>query len=175
MSTKQILFRWLPSFLAFPVAGQIVVWMIGPVQDLVSATIAGLVLGLVVGFSQSWALKPIGVSTPWAIASAVALTVASPIAWAAVAFETTISSLSLWGLISGVILGLAQALSQRLASPKVLLWATSVGATWALAWFTSANVIVDADANYAVFGSTGALLATSILGFLLNPLFQKAK
>ena len=50
---------------------------------------------------------------------------------------------------------------------------TGTPATWALAWFISASVIVDAESSYAIFGSTGAIAATTLLSFAINPLLLK--
>jgi hypothetical protein len=44
-----------------------------------------------------------------------------------------------------------------------------------LAWFISANVIVDADASYAIFGSTGALVATALLAIFVNLILSRKK
>ena len=39
---------------------------------------------------------------------------------------------------------------------------------WALAWFITSKVIVDPEAQYQIFGSSGALVATVGLGFVLK-------
>lgn len=170
MRTRQIILRWLPTFLAFPLAGLFASLAFGPIDNPLEAAVAGANLGAILGISQWWALKPLGVTFDWFWSTAIATMVASPVAWAVVAFSTSIEALSLWGLIAGAIVGCGQALSQRLKWEKVLIWAGLVSATWGLAWLISANVIVDADSNYAVFGSTGAIVATSVLSFFLNPL-----
>lgn len=175
MKATQILIRWIPTFLAFPLGGLLVVLALGPIRDPLAAAVSGAMVGATLGLAQWWALKPFGTTFDWAWATAVALMMASPIAWATVSFSTSIESLTIWGLISGSIVGLAQALSQRLAIARVLGWAVMVSGTWGLAWFISANVIVDAEASYSIFGSTGALTATSLLALFLNPLLKRAK
>jgi hypothetical protein len=50
-----------------------------------------------------------------------------------------------------------------------------VSLAWGVAWFISANVILDPESGYAVFGSTGALVATVFLGLFLNRVLAKKK
>lgn len=175
MKATQILIRWMPTFLAFPVGGLLVVLALGPIRDPLGAAVAGAMVGSVLGLAQWWALKPLGVSFDWALSTAVSLMIASPIAWLTVSYSTSIESLTIWGLISGAFVGLGQGLSQRLALAKVLASASLVAGSWAVAWLISANVIVDAEASYAIFGSTGALAATALLGIFLNPLLKRVK
>lgn len=175
MSFKQLALRWLPTFLAFPLGGQIVVWLVGPVDTATKSAVAGLVVGAVLGALQWFALKPLGFSPLWILATALGLGVASPIAGLITEFQTTVTALTSWGFIAGLLGGLVQALSQKLTLGKVALWGLAVSATWGAAWFISANVIVDAEASYAIFGSTGALLATVILSVLINPVLAKSQ
>lgn len=175
MKATQILIRWIPTFLAFPLGGLLAVLALGPVRDPLAAAVSGAMVGLTLGLLQWWALKPLGLSFDWAWSTAVALMVASPIAWAIVSYSTAIPSLTMWGLIVGAIVGLAQSLSQRLPLKRVVSWSLLVSGACGLAWFISANVIVDAEASYAVFGSTGALAATALLAIFVNPVLSRKK
>lgn len=175
MKATQLLFRWIPTFLAFPAAGLLVVLSLGPIRDPLAAAVSGAMVGLTLGLAQWWALKPLGVSFDWAWATGASLMIASPMAWAAVSYSTSISSLAFWGLISGALVGLGQGLSQRLVIAKVGGWTILVSGGWGLAWFISANVIVDAEASYAIFGSTGAFAATALLSLFLNPVLSRVK
>lgn len=175
MKSTQILIRWVPTFLAFPLGGLLVVLALGPVRDPLAAAVSGAMVGSTLGLLQWWALRPLGLSFDWAWATAVALMVASPISWAIVAYSTSVSALTIWGLIAGAIVGLAQTLSQRLRLKRVVSWSALVSGAWGLAWFISANVIVDAEASYAVFGSTGAFTATALLAIFVNPVLSRKK
>lgn len=175
MRPTQILARWIPTFLAFPLGGLLAALSLGPIETALSAAVSGATIGFLVGIAQWWALRPLGVSFDWAWSSAVGLMIGSPIAWVLINFSTTITSLTIWGLITGAIAGLAQALSQRYTTGKSLGWAALVSGAWGLAWFISANVIVDAEAGYAVFGSTGAIVATALLALFINPILAKRK
>ena len=173
MKPKQVILRWLPTFLAFPIGGQLVVWIIGPVQNFFQALVAGAIIGATLGLLQLWALRPLGISRAWLWGSIVGLAVGSPIAWLLIDFQTSISALTIWGFVAGAFLGIGQAVSIRLPLSKAATWAAAISITWGLAWFISANVIVDAEAAYAVFGSTGAIVATALLGLILNFALKK--
>lgn len=175
MKATQILFRWLPTFLSFPLGGLLVVFLIGPVQDWLVAAVSGAIVGLTVGFAQWWALRPLEVSPSWVWGTGASLMIASPLAWEIIDYSTSRASLAFWGAITGGAVGLTQAMAQRVASIKIVSWSLLVASSWCLAWFISASVIVDAEANYAVFGSTGAIAAVSIQGLLLNRIFGKDK
>jgi uncharacterized membrane protein len=175
MKAIQILFRWIPTLLAFPLGGLLAALAFGPIQNPVAAAVAGAMVGCTLGLAQWWALKPLEISFDWVWASGVSLALASPLAWTVVSYSTTTQSLTVWGLIAGAILGLGQGLSQRLETVKTLTWTALVSAAWGIAWFVSANVIVDPESGYAVFGSTGALVATILLGFFLSPVLAKKK
>jgi TRAP-type C4-dicarboxylate transport system permease large subunit len=99
--------------------------------------------------------------------------VASPLAWTVIDYNTTISNLTIWGLITGLIVGFSQAASQRKSNSARFSWSVLVSIAWGGAWFISANVIVDAGSNYAIFGSTGALTATLFLSLFINRLLAK--
>jgi hypothetical protein len=171
----KLLLRWIATFLAFPIAGFLAALALGPIRELLPAAVAGAMVGALLGLAQWWALRPIGVTFDWAWSTAVALMFASPIAWALIGYSSSVLALTTWGLIAGIIVGLSQALSQRLQVSKSLIWATLVSAAWGLAWFISANVIVDAESNYAIFGSTGAVVATAGLSLFLSPVLTRTK
>lgn len=175
MRATQIIFRWIPTFLAFPLGGLLVALALGPIRDPLAAAVSGAMVGSTLGLLQWWALRPLGLSFDWVWATAVALMVASPIAWAIVAYSTSVSALTIWGFVSGSLVGLAQALSLRLSLKRVISWSVLVSGAWGLAWFTSANVIVDAEASYAIFGSTGALAATAFLAIFIYPVLSRKK
>lgn len=146
-------------------------WTVGPISSSLNAVLGGLIVGTALGLAQYWALRPLKISRLWMLLTPLSLGVGSLIAWNTISFEPSIFNLSVWGLIAGFVLGIGQALSQKLKPLKMLLWTGSVSLTWAIAWFVTANVIVDQESNYAVFGSTGALLATGIMAFVINPIF----
>lgn len=173
MRFTQLLFRWVPTFLAFPLGGLLATLAFGPIRDPLAAAVSGANVGALLGLAQWWALKPLRLTFDWVWTTALASMIASPIAWALIDFSTRIADLTIWGLVTGSIVGFAQAASQRNPFRVNLMWSVLVSLAWGGAWFISANVIVDADANHAIFGSTGAVVATSVMAFFVNRLLAK--
>ena len=169
---SQILWRWVPTFLAFPLSGLLAQLALGPIKSFWAAAVSGAMVGVTLGLAQWWALKPLKVSFAWAWATGVSMMVASVLAGLATQFATDIYSLTIWGVMAGAIVGLGQIATQRRGWMKSLIWSASVSLTWGLAWFISANVIVDAESSYAIFGSTGAIAATILLSVAINPVLS---
>ena len=70
------------------------------------------------------------------------------------------------GAISGAGVGLAQALSIPMGLRDRVLWAVATPVLWAGGWVITSQVIVDADRQHAVFGSSGALVVSAVAGVL---------
>src|SRR5918994_2846500 len=65
--------RWLPTFLGFPVGGWLVVQTFGSANGPVTAALAGLMAGAVIGTAQWLALRPRGVGPRGGIHTGVSL------------------------------------------------------------------------------------------------------
>jgi hypothetical protein len=84
-----------------------------------------------------------------------------------VGFETDTASLVVMGALTGLGVGVAQALVLRGSGLRRLLWALVTPALWALGWLITAQVISDVDAQYANFGASGAVVCAVLGGGLL--------
>lgn len=175
MTLKRVALRFIPSLLAFPIGGEIVSLTIGSIRTNTDALFGGAIVGLVLGVIQYVALRPFNINRLWIASSALGLTFGSIIAAMVTGLETESPSLALQGLVAGLFVGLAQALSQKRSIAAIGLWAISVSATWSIAWFITSKVIVDVEYGYAIFGSSGALVATTILTFILPRAFSISK
>jgi hypothetical protein len=169
---KQSALRWLPTFFGFPLGGLLAELIAGPVDGLGPALIGGAVTGIVLGAVQSWGLGSKGPSAlRWTAATALGLTAGLAIGSATVGYGTSIGDLVAQGAICGLAIGAAQALVLRPQLGRVAyLWAPALSALWALGWATSTSIGVDVEAQYTVFGSSGALVvtaATAVLPVLL--------
>ncbi len=162
MSLTRWLLRWLPTFLAFPLAGLLAVTVVGSTTSVGSAVVAGALAGAVIGTGQWLALRTRGVSPWWVPATAAGMSAGTALAVQLTGAGTGVADLVVTGLVAGAAVGLAQGLVLR----SVLLWSGTVALAWAAAWFTTAQVIVDADRGYVVFGASGALLATVVTGLV---------
>ena len=161
--------RWLPTFLGFPLGGVAAELVAGPVDGLGPALLAGAVTGAVLGAVQAWGMGPNGPpARRWIAATAAGLTVGLGLGSAAVGYGTSLGDLVVQGAICGLAIGAAQALTLR--GRAAYLWAPALSALWALGWAITTSIGVDVETQYAVFGSSGALVvtaATAVLPVLL--------
>ena len=168
MKMTELLLRWTPTFLAFPIGGLLAKVIFGSASTVIKSVGGGLVVGLVVGLIQYLALKNYGISTSWVVATAIAATVAALINSYAFSFKFDSASLAGSGLVAGLLIGISQSLSQTRDIKFVSIWTISTAIAWSLAWFVTSKVIVDPEAQYHVYGSSGALLTTLGLGLVLK-------
>ena len=174
MKTSEFLLRWTPTFLGFPIGGLLAKLIFGSASTVTRSVSGGLIVGFVVGLIQYLSLKKYGISTSWVVATAIAVTIAGLINSFVFSFKFDTASLAGSGLVAGLLVGMAQSLSQSKELKFVLLWSICTAAAWSLAWFITSKVIVDPDAQYHVFGSSGALLTTLGLGLVLKYLLPIA-
>lgn len=167
MNVPRTLLRWLPTFLAFPVGGLAALALVGPVRSTITALLAGLVAGAVVGLGQWLALRGRGVGALWIPLTSVGMGAGAGIAAALTGTSTTTAALTVTGGITGALVGLAQSNTLRRGLGARTAWVAVVSGAWAAAWWTTAHVIIDAERGWAVFGSSGALLATLLTGLAL--------
>ena len=168
MKLNELLIRWVPTFLAFPIGGAISKIAVGSSNSVPKALGGGLLVGLTIGLIQFVALKKYGISETWIAATATAMTLAALINSYVFDFKFDSASLVGMGLVAGSLVGIGQSLSQSRELKFVLIWTVCTGVAWSLAWFITSKVIVDPEAQYHVFGSSGALVATFGLGIALR-------
>ena len=168
MKMTELLIRWVPTLLAFPIGGALAKLAFGGASNLGKSVGGGLIVGITVGLIQFVALKKFGINTSWIAATAIAMVLAAVINSYAFSFKFDSASLTGSGLVAGLIVGIAQSLSQTRDIKFILVWSFSTMVAWALAWFITSKVIVDPEAQYQIFGSSGALVATVGLGFVLK-------
>jgi hypothetical protein len=161
--------RWLPTFFGFPVGGLVAELIAGPVDGPVPALLGGALTGIVLGTVQSWGMGSNGPpALRWITATTAGLTVGLAVGSATVGYGTSLGDLVVQGAICGLAIGTAQALVLR--GRVAYLWAPALSALWALGWAITTSIGVDVETQYAVFGSSGALVvtaATAVLPVLL--------
>ena len=166
---KQSALRWLPTFVGFPLGGFAAELIAGPVDGLGAALLGGAITGSILGTIQAWAMGSNGPPPrQWITATTAGLTVGLAVGSAAVGYGTSLADLVVQGAICGLAIGTAQALALR--GRVAYLWAPALSALWALGWAITTSIGVDVETQYAVFGSSGALVvtaATAVLPVLL--------
>jgi hypothetical protein len=168
MEIPMLIMRWLPTFLGFPLGGWLAVLTVGSIDGPVTAALAGVLAGAVIGAAQWLALPSRGIGLRWVIHTAVGMAAGSALAAAVTGAATTVSGLMLSGLISGAAVGAAQAPLLGRGRRVAAVWTTVVSAAWALGWLITSMVIVDAERGYISFGSSGALVVTVLTGLALH-------
>jgi hypothetical protein len=162
---KRSALRWLPTFAAFPIGGSVAALVAGPVDGLAAALLAGATAGVVLGAVQAWGMGPSGPpAREWIVATTAGLAVGLALGSAAVGYRTGLGDLVVQGAICGLAIGGAQALVLR--GRVAYLWAPALSALWALGWAITASIGVDVDTQWAVFGSSGALVVTAATAVL---------
>lgn len=159
--------RWVGTFVGFPLAGVAARAVAGDIDSGSAAIVGGLAGGAVLGAAQAW-IGGIGAGARlrWVAATTLGLTVGLAAGSGLVAHRTDVSSLVAMGAISGAAVGLAQALSLSMRGSDRLLWAVATPALWAGGWFVTSQVIVDAERQHAVFGSSGAIAVSAVAAIL---------
>jgi hypothetical protein len=160
--------RWLGTFIGFPLAGVTARAVAGDIDSAGAAALGGLAGGLVLGAVQA-GIGGIeaGDRGRWIGATAGGLALGLALGASTVGYDTDTASLVVMGAFSGAGVGLAQAVAMPRSLPDKALWALATPALWAGGWLITSQVIVDADAQHAVFGSSGALAVSALAGGLV--------
>jgi hypothetical protein len=164
---------WAAAFLGFPIGGAAATLLVGPIESIGAALIAGAVAGAAIGGAQWLVLRRrLPLSALWVPATAAGMALGMALGQILLGDSTAQLPLLLRGLIVGGVIGAAQAVLLRGFLPSPMLWGVVVTLGWPLAWAVSAAIGIDLSRNWAVFGSSGALafqLATGLtLAYLLR-------
>jgi hypothetical protein len=166
--------RWLLVLPAFPLSGLLVTIVIGPITSVGSAIVGGVIVGLIVGASQLWGLRGRTHPVRWVVASALGGGAGLAVGSGFVGYGATLPDLTTQGLLTGVVIGIAQAATLPPTS-RHGVWAIGTGLIWALGWATTSLVGVDVERHYPVFGASGALVATLCFAALTAVSLPKAR
>jgi hypothetical protein len=164
---KRMLWFWVASFLAFPLGG-LAARVVGPVDELWVAIVAGAIAGAVIGAGQWLVLRSTGIDARWIIFTSAGLAVGLTVGTAIVDYGISVGDLAVEGAFSGLGVGLAQWPLLRGRVRVSLLWVPATAALWALGWVVTSQVIsTNADEHFAVFGASGAMTVALLSGALL--------
>jgi hypothetical protein len=167
-SWTKVALRWMPTFLGFPAGGLAAKLIVGRVDDLTPAIVGGALSGAILGVVQWIGLRRSGPSPElWTLATAAGFAVGLGVGAAAVGYDTDLGSLATQGAICGAVIGVAQAavLYRRLGR-IVLAWPALMAGLWALGWTITSLAGIDVEAQYTVFGSSGAVVVTALTSIL---------
>jgi hypothetical protein len=173
MTWPKIALRWMPTFVGFPLGGEAAKLIVGAVDSPAAAVAGGAITGAILGLAQWLGFRHTGPSAArWIIATAVGFAGGLAAGAAAVDYRTDLASLATQGAICGAIVGAAQAavLYGKLGR-LALAWPPVVAGLWALGWTITTAAGIDVEAQYTVFGSSGAIVVTagtSVLAIALS-------
>ena len=161
------LFIWAATLLAFPVAGVAADAVVGPVDSVWTAVLAGAIAGGVIGTGQWLALRRIGADVRWIAATAVGLGIGLGLAFAVFGYGTTTADLAVLGAVTGLGIGIAQWWLLRDLVLGASMWVPTSAVAWALGWTVTMSIGIDPADRWAVPGLSGALTITLLMGGLL--------
>ncbi len=166
---------WAAAFLGFPLGGAAATLLVGPIGSVGAAVIAGVIAGGVIGGAQWLALRRLLAASPlWVGATAAGMALGMALGQILLGDSTAQLPLLLRGLVVGAVIGAAQAVLLRGIASSPILWGVVVTLGWPLAWAVSAGIGIDLSRNWAVFGSSGALVFQLATGLTLAYLIRRS-
>jgi hypothetical protein len=137
-------------------------------DSLPAAVAGGAVAGAVIGGGQWLVLRRLLPGAAWWIAAtalgqAVGLAVGAPL----VGYGTGPRDLALQGAVTGLAIGVLQALVLRRGGANALWWALAMPPLWTVGWLATLAGRIDVDQQFFNFGAYGAIAFTVLGGFLL--------
>ncbi len=172
-TAKGLWLRWLPTFLGFIAGGAIAIAVTGPVTSLTAALGGGAIAGAILGVAQWLALRGRLPRLEWWIpATAVGQAVGLAAGAALVGYRTGLQDLAIQGAITGLGVGILQALVLRPHVATWFWWAIAMPPLWALGWIVTTLGGISVDQHFTNFGAYGAITFAVLSGLLLVQLLQ---
>jgi uncharacterized membrane protein YhdT len=160
--------RWLPTFIGFIAGGALATAVSGRLDSLPAAVTGGALAGVVIGTAQWLVLRRLLPGAAWwiaatAVGQAVGLAVGAPL----VGYGTEPRDLAVQGAVTGLAIGVLQALVLRRGAANGLRWALAMPLLWVTGWLVTWAGRIDVDQQFFNFGAF-----TVLSGFLLVRLLR---
>jgi hypothetical protein len=177
-SPARRLWLWpIAILVGFPIGGYVADLAVDGVDSVGSALVEGLIAGVIVGAAEWFALRR-WVSWLWIPATCVGMAVGLTAGAALVDYGVGRGDLALMGAVTGLGVGVFQALVLLQAGHSIsnaVVWAVANPPAWALAWFISSYVIArNIGERFPVFGASGAVVFGLLTWLLLAALIRRA-
>jgi len=149
---------------------------VGAIDSVGAAIAGGLIAGAVVGTAQWLALRQF-VPWLWIAATSLGMSVGLAIGAATVDYGIDRVELMLMGAVTGLVVGILQALVlARQGFAGAVWWAVVNPPVWAVAWLISSYVIsANIDKRFTNFGASGVILYALVTGLLLAWMFRRTE
>jgi hypothetical protein len=175
-STARRMWLWPVAILVgFPIGGYVADLVVDGVDSVGAALAGGLITGAIIGAAEWFALRR-WVSWLWIPATCVGMAVGLAAGAALVDYGTGLGDVVVLGAVTGVGVGVAQALVllQRRV-PGAFWWAVANPPAWALGWLVTSYVITtNVDEQFPNFGASGAIVFGLLTWLVLAVLFRAA-
>jgi hypothetical protein len=158
---------WTAGFLAFPIAGVAGRAVAGRVDGPTAALVAGLVTGAVIGAGQCFVSRGRLRLVPWVLATALGMGLGLLLGATVVGFQTSLADVAVMGALTGVVLGVAQAVALPAQTRRRWWWAAAMPPLWALGWTVTILAGIPVEEQVTIFGATGAVTFSALSGLLL--------
>lgn len=166
---------WMITSLGFPFGGVLALSLAGPMDDVISAALGGLLAGAVVGVAQWLVLRNyFGIDFTWVLATVSGLALGNTVGMILIVSGRELSDLILVGAVAGICVGAAQWTLLRERLKFAGAWVPALAVAWPLGWTTTWSIGVDVSIGYAVFGAVGALVFAAITGAALVLLLRNS-
>lgn len=161
---------WFAGALAFPIAGVAGAAAAGRINDAVAALIGGAVTGLVLGAGQALASRRRLDPRRWIPATTAGMGIGLLLGAWTVDYGTSLADLALVGVLTGMVLGPAQAIAMPGRTAHRWAWAVAMPVLWALGWGATTLGGIHVEEQFTIFGLYGALTFSALSGLLLHRL-----
>jgi hypothetical protein len=138
--------------------------MDNPASAVAGGALLGAIMGLVQALLSSGRLPRLR----WTVATLAGAGIGVGVGAAAVGYGTSLADLAMGGLITGAIVGIAQALALPAGARVRWSWAVITAALWPLAWVVTTLAGIKVGEQFVVFGSSGAIVYTVLAGLALQ-------
>src|SRR5918994_3969432 len=158
---------------SFPVGGFIADLVVDGVDSVGAALLAGLIAGTIIGAAE-WFAPRRWISWLWIVATSVGMAAGLTAGAALADYGIGRGDLALMGALTGLGVGLFQALVfARHRISGALWWAVANPPAWALGWLVTSYVITrNVDERWPNFGASGALVFGLLTWLVLAVLFR---
>ena len=174
MTVRRIWLWPIALLIGFPVGGYVADLVVDGVDSVGDAIVAGLIAGAVIGTAEWFVLRR-WVSWLWIPATTAGMAVGLAAGAALVDYGVDRGDLALMGAVTGVGVGVLQALV--LAGhqiPGAWWWAVANPPGWALGWIVSSYVIArNIEDRWPNFGASGVLVYGLLTWLLLAMLLRQ--
>lgn len=162
--------------IGFPIGGYVADGVVDGVDAFGAALLGGVIAGAIIGVAEWFALRQ-WIPWLWIVATSAGMAVGLALGAALVDYGIGRGDLALMGAVTGVGVGVLQALVlARQGISGSLWWALLNPPAWALGWFVSSYVISrNIDERFTNFGASGALVFALLTWLVLTFLLQRAK